>query len=142
MHDGNIESVGGDCAGICPTCTGQANRNGDNRCPSPQHDEVIASQLNDICDTSKWTVYGEDRSIPSTDLRHIRVAYSMDGESWTCYTQSEGWFDTPRTDCSVSSISPTSGVVLNFPSPAKYLMFGFAGNTHLWEVELRSCPAA
>ena len=63
-------------------------------------------------------------------------------EGRTCYTQSEGWFDTARTDCSVSSIHPTSGVVLNFPSPARYLMFGFAGNTNLWEVELGSCLAA
>ena len=77
--DGNLESVGGDCDGICATCTGTANRNGDNRCPSPQHDEVIASQVNQVCDSSAWTVYGRDRSISATDLRHIRVAYSMDG---------------------------------------------------------------
>ena len=83
------DSVGGDCDGTCADCTGEANRNNDNRCPSPQHDEVIASQLNMVCDASSWTVYGQDRSIASTDLRHIRVAYSLDGLSWTCHTQSD-----------------------------------------------------
>ena len=58
MHDGNLESVGGDCDGTCATCTGTANRNNDNRCPSPQHDEVISSQVNQVCDSSAWTVYG------------------------------------------------------------------------------------
>ena len=77
--DGNHDSVGGECHGTCSACTGEANRNGDNRCPSPQHDEVIASQLNMVCDSSAWTVYGRDRSISATDLRHIRVAYSLDG---------------------------------------------------------------
>jgi len=77
MHDGNYETVGGECDGTCATCTGNANRNNDNRCPAPQHDEVIASMLNQVCDSSKWRIFGKDRSIAETDLRHIRVAYSL-----------------------------------------------------------------
>jgi hypothetical protein len=103
----------------------------------------VVIRLAQQCASVSVALYGYDHnSVPYNQLRHMVSAYSTNGNTWTCYTQSEGWFDTARTDCSVSSISPTSGVVLNFPSPAKYLMFGFAGNTHLWEVELRSCPAA
>ena len=146
MHDGNLESVGGDCDGTCATCTGTANRNNDNRCPSPQHDEVIASQLSAVCGTSTWKIYGKDRSIPATDLRHIRVAYSMDGATWTCYTQSntptQGGtpsLATASADCNEGPSHAASGSVFSINAPAKFVSMAFWGHTEIWEIALNSC---
>ena len=152
LNDGILSPIGGACHGACADCTGIANRNNDNRCPAPQHDEVISSQLSGTCDTSSWKVYGRnvgDESKPvnqRTDLRHIRVAYSMDGTSWECYTQS----DTPTqggtaslasasTNCNEGPSHAASGAVFNINAPAKFVSMAFWGLTEIWEIELIDC---
>ena len=141
-----VSLLQGDCDGTCATCTGTANRNNDNRCPSPQHDEVIASQLSAVCGTSTWKIYGKDRSIPATDLRHIRVAYSMDGTTWTCYTQSntptQGGtpsLATASADCNEGPSHAASGSVFSINAPAKFVSMAFWGHTEIWEIALNSC---
>lgn len=72
LRDGDHTSVGGECAGVCDACTGVANRNGDNRCPSAQHDEVVAVQLSRTCSTSKYAVMGRDASVPDTGVTSLQ----------------------------------------------------------------------
>ena len=45
-----------------------------------RQDDIVGVQLNRPCSSSSFAVYGQDRDVPETALRHIRVAYSMDGE--------------------------------------------------------------
>jgi hypothetical protein len=77
-------------------------------------------QLSDTCDTSSFAIYGQDRSIDSTDLRHIRSAYSTDGTSWTCYVQSDDApqggtpsFASASTNCGEGPSHAKSGSVFN-----------------------------
>ena len=49
-----------------------------------QHDDIVAVKLTQPCATFSFAVYGQDRDVHKTDLRHVRVAYSMDGKAWTC----------------------------------------------------------
>ena len=84
-----------------------------------------------ICSSSSFAVYGTDRSVDDTDLRHIRVAYSLRGgpDDWACWTQSDTGsmggtpsFNNPSTDCSTygPSHAPNGGV-FNVPSQALYV---------------------
>ena len=95
-----------------------------------QHDEIVAVRLSGTCDTSSFRVYGRDRDEPDTDLRHIRVAYSTDGSSWTCYTQSDdatqggtpGMSDA-STMCNEGPSHAASGNEFNVDAPASYVEF-------------------
>ena len=113
-----------------------------------QHDDIVAVQLNRVCSSSSFAVYGQDRSIMETALRHIRVAYSLDGSTWTCYTQSDtgteggtppfrGQGDGDRS-CSEGPSHAPNGAVFNVPEPAQYVEFAFWGRTDVFEVELTS----
>ena len=114
-----------------------------------QHDDIVAVQLDNICSTSSFAVYGEDRDVVDTALRHVRVAYSLDGQSWTCYTQSDSGTEggTPAfmgpgrgdTSCSEGPSHAPNGAVFNIPSPAQYVEFSFFGRTNIFEVELVDC---
>lgn len=42
-----------------------------------QHDEIVAVQLSATCAISSFTVYGTDREVAETDLRHVRVGNSL-----------------------------------------------------------------
>jgi hypothetical protein len=111
-----------------------------------QHDEIVAVRLSGTCDTSSFRVYGRDRDEPDTDLRHIRVAYSTDGSSWTCYTQSDdatqggtpGMSDA-STMCNEGPSHAASGNEFNVDAPASYVEFAFWGRTDIYEIELTSC---
>jgi hypothetical protein len=84
--------------------------------------------------------------VAETDLRHIRVAYSTTGTSWTCYVQSndDSQGDTPSfaaasSDCGEGPSHAKSGSVFNIPAPAQYISFAFWGWTDIFEVELTTC---
>jgi hypothetical protein len=114
-----------------------------------QHDDIVAVRLSDVCQSSSYAVYGEDRDVPDTALRHVRVAYSLDGRAWTCYTQSDSGSEggTPAfmpvgsgdADCSEGPSHAPNGAVFNIPQPAQYVEFAFWGRTDVFEVELTSC---
>lgn len=114
-----------------------------------QHDDIVAVRLSGVCQSSSFAVYGEDRDIPATALRHVRVAYSLDGQAWTCYTQSnsgsEGGtpsfmaFGNGDTDCSEGPSHAPNGAIFNIPRPAQYVEFAFWGRTDIFEVELTDC---
>ena len=57
--------------------------------PEGQHDEVVVVKLSGPCFDASFAIYGSDRDEPTTDLRHIRAAWSMDGRTWTCDVQSD-----------------------------------------------------
>ena len=104
------------------------------------HDEVLAMRLQTTCPTSAFAVYGRDRDVVETDLRHVRVAYSMDGSSWTCFTQGACCgLETPQTTCSEGSIHASSGTVFTVPFPANFVEFAFWGQTLITEVQLVCC---
>ena len=42
-----------------------------------QHDEIVAVQLSATCAISSFTIYGTDREVAETDLRHVRVGNSL-----------------------------------------------------------------
>ena len=111
-----------------------------------QHDEIVAVQLSMTCDTSKFKVYGRDRDVPSTDLRHVRSAYSTDGQSWTCYTQSDAetqggtpGLSTASTSCAEGPSHAPSGAEFSINGAASYVEFAFWGRTDIFEVELSEC---
>ena len=114
-----------------------------------QHDDIVAVKLNRVCQSSSFAVYGADRSVPETDLRHIRVAGSLDGRSWRCYTQSDSGSQggTPPfrgvgdgdTDCHEGPSHAPNGGIFNLPFAAQYVEFSFWGRTDVFEVELTSC---
>ena len=111
-----------------------------------QHDEIVAVQLSMTCDTSKFKIYGRDRDVPNTDLRHVRGAYSNDGQSWTCYTQSDAETQggTPSlsdasTNCNEGPSHAPSGAEFSINGAASYVEFAFWGRTDVFEVELTEC---
>ena len=100
-----------------------------------QHDDIVAVKLSSVCSSSSFAVYGEDRDVTDTALRHIRTAYSSDGTAWTCYTQtnsgSEGGtpafrgFGSGDSSCSEGPSHAPNGAVFNIPQPAQYVEFAF-----------------
>jgi hypothetical protein len=116
--------------------------------PDGQHDDIVAVKLTGACASSSFAVFGKDRDVAETDLRHARVAYSMDGSSWTCYTQSyyppqagTPPFNPASDSCAEGPSHAPSGAVFNVPFPAQYVEFAFWGITDVYEVRLESCDA-
>ena len=117
-----------------------------------QHDDIVAVKLSGVCQSSSFAVHGEDRDYIDTPLRHVRVAYSMDGRSWSCYTQtdsgSQGGSPPFRavgagdTECSAGPSHAPNGAIFNVPFPAQYVEFAFWGQTDIFEVSLDSCLTA
>jgi hypothetical protein len=151
------EGCAGDCTGngnsgdSCGFGEGDGGtlRNDDHRCPSEHHDEVVSVKLSATCDTSSFAIYGADRTVAETNLRHIRVAYSTDGTSWTCYVQSNDdsqggtpSFATASDNCDEGPSHAASGSVFNIPAPAMYVSFAFWGWTDVTEIELKSCTTS
>jgi hypothetical protein len=114
-----------------------------------QHDEIVAVQLSRTCQQSSFAVYGADRSVPNTELRHVRVAYGMTGTNWTCWIESDAppqegvSLEIPQTDCSTyGATHMPSGAVFIIPGPAEYIEFAFWGRTDIYEIELVSCDSS
>ena len=159
--DTTVMSGAGDCAGDCAgngnsgdSCgqgagNGGALRNDDHRCPSAHHDETVAVKLSGVCSASSFAVFGADRTVAETDLRHVRVSYSLDGTSWTCYTQSDDATQggtpsmaTASDNCDEGPSHGASGSVYNIAAPAQYVSFAFWGWTDVYEIQLKSCDVA
>ena len=103
-------------------------------------------KLSSTCDTSSFAIYGADRTVVDTDLRHIRVAYSLDESTWTCYSQSDDAsqggtpsFAIASDNCDEGLSHAASGSVFNIAARAQYVSFAFWGWTDVYEVELASC---
>ena len=114
-----------------------------------QHDDIVAVKLSGVCSSSSFAVYGTDRSVDDTDLRHIRVAYSLHGgpDDWACWTQSDTGsqggtpsFASGSIDCSTYGPSHApNGAIFNVNGPAQYVEFAFFGRTDVFEIELVAC---
>lgn len=107
---------------------------------------IVAVQLSGKCTSSSLRVFGTDQLITSTDLRHVRVAYSLDGHSWTCHTQSSTATQgstpslaTASASCTRGSSHLPSGAVFQIPKPARFVQFAFWGQSVIQEIELMSC---
>merc|ERR1712224_645706 len=77
---------------------------------------VVGLKLSDVCESSAITVAA------SNTLYHARSAYSLDGKTWTCYTQ---FGDVTSTDCSGQGAPIPSGSTFVFPKAAQYVEIGF-----------------
>jgi hypothetical protein len=108
-----------------------------------QHDEITAVKLTSVCQSSSIRVWGRDRDVPSTDLRHIRVAYSMDGNSWSCYTKGDCCgMTTSSNQCNYGSVHGNNGMKFDIDSPAQYIAVATWGRTNIFEIELVSCTGS
>eukprot|EP01045_Picozoa_sp_COSAG04_P009541 COSAG04_NODE_556_length_12658_cov_3.469862_2_plen_125_part_00 len=74
------------------------------------------------------------------------MAYSLDGITWTCYTQSDDDTQggTPSmvdasADCNEGPSHAASGSTFNIPFPAKFVSMAFWGHTDIYEIELTEC---
>jgi len=111
---------------------------GDNR---QQHDELCVVQLNGVCPKgAKFKVHGKDNQVASTHLRHIRTAYSSNGNNWKCYTKGNCCgMTSASTSCNAGSQHGNNGMTFTVPGPAKYFMIGTWGLTEIWEIEFVGC---
>ena len=106
-----------------------------------QHDELTVVKLNQVCKMgASFKVYGRDTSASSTALRHIRTAYSADGNKWKCYTKGNCCGMTAASDrCKWGSQHGNNGMTFTVPGPLQYFMIGTWGNTEIWEIQFLSC---
>ena len=106
-----------------------------------QHDELTVVKLNEVCKNgAKFNVYGRDRNVPNTDLRHIRTGYSLDGKSWKCYTKGDCCGMTKASEqCKWGSQHGNNGMTFSVPGPMQYFMVGTWGRTEIWEIQFVAC---
>eukprot|EP01052_Picozoa_sp_SAG31_P002256 SAG31_NODE_78_length_27447_cov_83.819877_2_plen_491_part_00 len=113
------------------------------------HDRIVAVRLSGVCKSSSYAVYGSDRIASDTDLRHIRVAGSLGGTTWQCWTQSNNQsqggtssFAAGSEVCSEGPSHAASGSVFNIPFPVEFVEIGLWGQSDIYEVELTSCDSS
>ena len=106
-----------------------------------QHDELTVIKLNEVCKIgATFKVFGRDKGNAKTALRHIRTAYSPDGNSWKCYTKGDCCGMTKAsTQCKWGSQHGNNGMTFTVPGPTKYFMIGTWGLTEIWEIEFVGC---
>ena len=106
-----------------------------------QHDELTVVKLNEVCKNgAKFNVYGRDKGNAATALRHIRTAYSLDGNSWKCYTKGDCCgMTTVSTQCKWGSLHGNNGMTFSVAGPVQYFMVGTWGNTEIWEIKFVEC---
>merc|ERR1712070_83499 len=75
-------------------------------------DQTTAVKLAQPCTgTVTFKVFGNDKSVPSTDLRHIRAGFSSDGEAWKCSTTGDCCgFEKTSTGCGFGPLHGKSGM--------------------------------
>ena len=85
-------------------------------------------------------MYGRDRNVSNTDLRHIRTGYALDGKSWKCYTKGDCCRMTQAsTQCKWGAAHGNNGMTFSVPGPVQYFMVGTWGRTEIWEIQFLAC---